>query len=727
MPKSSQSTNNASSGNNRQAALMRVMQLEASNSPDLTLFNYYSSDLGLIALRHAMQVIGDPIQLVSSGCTLVDLMEANSINFREVRTPVDLITSHRLLMLLISKDDGRPLVVYRKAERTLIFDPLLPIGPSLLRVEPSCQPFAYEIYVNWPSKLQSWIQLLNFSLKNHYSSLFAVILSALIVAIFNLSIPVLTNYLTSTVLPQGQLRLIVDTSFVVLLIGISSLVAQLFNSLAIVRVESLLNLRVESSLWTHLLRLPLSFFSKIGTADLMARISAISEMRQLISNGLLSTALGMIFSLTSIVLMVTYQAKLSLVAISFSFLSAFVMFLLVWRSAQLELPLQEGQAQVSNLGLQAVVGISQIRVGGNEPFVFERWFNDMSKLALLSQRNQTYSDALEILSKVLNPLGQALIFGMFILFLNQSQSEPATGSLGSNQLVASFVSFQAAYLSLNSQLSSLATQMAGSVARLVVLWKRSEVVMYAQPEEGVLSGNEHHIIDGQFVINNLQVAYPDQAEPILRDINLIIPHGKYTAITGPSGCGKTTLLRCLLRLMDSKAGAISVDGIDLHKLAIRPYRRQLGVVLQNTPLPNGSIYEIVCAGRAFSRDEVWEALSQASMADTVNSMSMQLETVITEGSNTISGGQRARIALARALLAQPRVLLLDEATSAVDSSTQAVITRTLEQLTITRIAIAHRISTIESADQIAVINNGLISELGTFHELTSKVGGYLVN
>jgi ABC-type multidrug transport system fused ATPase/permease subunit len=153
----------------------------------------------------------------------------------------------------------------------------------------------------------------------------------------------------------------------------------------------------------------------------------------------------------------------------------------------------------------------------------------------------------------------------------------------------------------------------------------------------------------------------------------------------------------------------------------------LGVVLQNTPLPNGSIYEIVCAGRAFSRDEVWEALSQASMADTVKSMSMQLETVITEGSNTISGGQRARIALARALLAQPRVLLLDEATSAVDSSTQAVITRTLEQLTITRIAIAHRISTIESADQIAVINNGLISELGTFHELTSKVGGYLVN
>jgi ATP-binding cassette subfamily B protein len=185
------------------------------------------------------------------------------------------------------------------------------------------------------------------------------------------------------------------------------------------------------------------------------------------------------------------------------------------------------------------------------------------------------------------------------------------------------------------------------------------------------------------------------------------------------------LLRCLLRLIEPDAGVINVDGIDLRKLAVRAYRRQMGVVLQNTPLPSGSIYEIVRAGRAYSREEVWESLAQAAVADDVKAMAMQLETVISDGAGSISGGQRQRIALARALVGQPRVLLLDEATSALDAPTQAAITRTLEQMPITRIAIAHRLSTIQSANQIAVIQNGLVSELGTYRDLSAQADGYL--
>jgi ATP-binding cassette subfamily B protein len=212
---------------------------------------------------------------------------------------------------------------------------------------------------------------------------------------------------------------------------------------------------------------------------------------------------------------------------------------------------------------------------------------------------------------------------------------------------------------------------------------------------------------------------------VLRDVNWVFERGSHCCVSGPNGCGKTTLLRCLLRLMEPNTGVINVDGIDLRKLAVRAYRRQLGVVLQNTPLPSGSIYEIVRAGRAFSRDEVWEALAQSSIADDIKAMAMQLETVISDGAGAISGGQRQRIALARALVAKPRVLLLDEATSALDAPTQAAITRTLEELPITRIAIAHRLSTIESASQIAVIQNGRITELGTYSELSDKANSYL--
>ena len=566
-------------------------------------------------------------------------------------------------------------------------------------------------------------------------SLLTVLFSALVVAIFNLSIPTLTSFLVGTVLPLGDLRLIVETSLVVLLVALCTVVSQGFSSLATVRMESLVNLRLETALWSHLMRLPLGFFQQLGTADLVTRVGSISQMRQLVSSGLLTAGLGLLFSLTNLVLMFVYQAQLAMVAAAFTLLSAIVMVALVMQAARLEKPLQEGQARVSDMGLQAVVGMPQIRVSGSEPFVFEQWITDVVRLGGLMRRGEAANNALEILARVLTPLGQVVVFIVLVVLLDQAKTAAAVpgaavapgslGTLGANQLVAAFVAFQAAYLSFNSQLSAMAVQVASTVARLVVLWQRSSVVMFATPEAGHDGSAKLLDLQGQLQLQSLQVRYPNAPEPLLSDINLTIPQGRYTAITGASGCGKTTLMRCLLRLMDPEAGVISVDGIDLRELAVRHYRRQLGVVLQNAPLPTGSIYEVVRAGRAYSRDEVWEALALAAMADDVERMPMKLETIISEGAMGISGGQRQRLSMARALLGKPKLLLLDEATSALDAPTQAAVTRTLESLPITRIAIAHRLSTIESADQIAVIAGGRVSELGTYAELSGRSGGYL--
>jgi ABC-type bacteriocin/lantibiotic exporter with double-glycine peptidase domain len=604
-----------------------------------------------------------------------------------------------------------------------------------LSKEHSLRPYAYEIYASLPVPLDSIWKLMSFALKSNLTPVFTVLFSALVVAIFNLSIPTLTSFLVGTVLPQGDLRLILETSLVVLMVALCTIVSQGFSSLARVRMESLVNLRLEAALWSHLLRLPLHFFQKIGTADLSERVASISAMRQLVSSGLLGAALGMLFSISNLGLMFIYQSQLALIAAAFTLVSAVVMLLLVLQAAKLEEPLQEGQARVGDMGLQAVVGMPQIRVSGSEPFIFGRWISDIGRLSLLMRRGESYNNALEILARTLTPLGQVVVFIALVNLLGQSKAEASVagalatpvglGAMQANQLVAAFVAFQAAYVSFNSQLSAVAVQVASTVARLIVLWKRSSLVMYATPELGYEGQSRMLSLNGSLEIQGLQVRYPGTPQPLLQNLNLSIPQGKYTAITGSSGCGKTTLLRCLLRLLEPEAGFISVDGVDLREISVRYYRRQLGVVLQNAPLPTGSIYDVVRAGRAFSRDEVWQALEQASIIEDVQRMPMQLETIISEGAMGISGGQRQRLSLARALLGNPKILLLDEATSALDAPTQAAVTRTLEQLDITRIAIAHRLSTIESADQIAVLAGGTVAELGTYSELCSLRGGYL--
>ena len=717
----------------RQEALLRGMASVQRQSIDV-LPHTEGGDARSTTLAYAMAVLGDPRSVVASEGSFTDLLEANNIAHREVKTPGDLATSTRTMMLVFAADDGRPLAVHRLGGQTVAFDSASglrePLDPGL-----ALKPYAYEVYASLPVPLRSVLQLLSFALTSNITPVLTVLFSALVVAIFNLSIPTLTSFLVGTVLPLGDLRLIVETSLVVLLIAVCTVVSQGFSSLATVRMESLVNLRLETALWSHLMRLPLGFFQKLGTADLVTRVGSISQMRQLVSSGLLSAGLGLLFSVTNLVLMFVYQAQLALVAAAFSLVSAIVMVVLVMQAARLEKPLQEGQARVSDMGLQAVVGMPQIRVSGSEPFVFEQWINDVVRLGGLMRRGEAANNALEILARVLTPLGQVVIFLVLVKLLDDAKAAaalpgaaPTPGSLatlGANQLVAAFVAFQAAYLSFNSQLSALAVQVASTVARLIVLWQRSTVVMYATPEAGHDGSAKLLQVQGQVQLQGLQVRYPDAPEPLLRDINLTIPQGTYTAITGASGCGKTTLLRCLLRLMDPEAGVISVDGVDLRELAVRHYRRQLGVVLQNAPLPTGSIYEVVRAGRAYNRDEVWQALDQAAIATDVERMPMKLETIISEGAMGISGGQRQRLGLARALLGKPRLLRLDEATSALDAPTQAAVSRTLETLPITRIAIAHRLSTIESADQIAVIAGGRVSEVGTYAELSNKPGGYL--
>jgi ABC-type bacteriocin/lantibiotic exporter with double-glycine peptidase domain len=209
---------------------------------------------------------------------------------------------------------------------------------------------------------------------------------------------------------------------------------------------------------------------------------------------------------------------------------------------------------------------------------------------------------------------------------------------------------------------------------------------------------------------------------VLDDVSLSIEPGAFIAVVGASGSGKSTLLRLLLGFEAAEHGDILYDGRSISTLDAASLRRQVGVVLQHARITSGSLFLNITSGLPYTIDDAWAAARLAGFDAEIEAMPMGMHTLMLEGSVTLSGGQRQRLILARALIGRPRLLLFDEATSALDNRTQAVVTESLTRLRTTRIVIAHRLSTVERADRIFVLDRGRFAEAGSFDELIARNG-----
>jgi ABC-type bacteriocin/lantibiotic exporter with double-glycine peptidase domain len=214
---------------------------------------------------------------------------------------------------------------------------------------------------------------------------------------------------------------------------------------------------------------------------------------------------------------------------------------------------------------------------------------------------------------------------------------------------------------------------------------------------------------------------------VLDSVNFQVRPGEFVAVVGPSGSGKSTLLRLLLGFETPTEGTVSYDGRDLVMLDVQEVRRQIGVVLQDARLRPGDIYSnIVGLSTQLTRDDAWYAAELAGLADDIEQMPMGIHTIVSEGGSGLSSGQRQRLIIARALAGRPKILLLDEATSALDNRTQAHVSQSIHaQLRgTTRVAIAHRLSTVIDADRIYVLSGGMIVQSGRYAQLIAEPGPF---
>jgi ABC-type bacteriocin/lantibiotic exporter with double-glycine peptidase domain len=256
-----------------------------------------------------------------------------------------------------------------------------------------------------------------------------------------------------------------------------------------------------------------------------------------------------------------------------------------------------------------------------------------------------------------------------------------------------------------------------------VSWDRAAPLLRAAPERSALRRDPGRL-SGKLDVTNVAFRYSPDAPPALNGVSIQAAAGEFIAIVGPSGSGKSTLIRLLLGLEQPLQGTIQYDGQDLRHLDSELVRRQIGVVLQNGKLFPGTLYENIIGSYPGTIDDAREAARQAGIEADIRALPMGMHTVVTEATAAFSGGQVQRLIIARALVGKPRILIFDEATSSLDNVTQAIITQSLSRLAVTRIVIAHRLTTVRQADRIYVFDKGRIAQTGKYDELVKAPGPF---
>ncbi|MBQ7516294.1 MAG: ATP-binding cassette domain-containing protein [Schwartzia sp.] len=285
----------------------------------------------------------------------------------------------------------------------------------------------------------------------------------------------------------------------------------------------------------------------------------------------------------------------------------------------------------------------------------------------------------------------------------------------------------ASFLSFNSAMGSFGNALNGFKAGIVTLWglmpamERILPILREKSEvsESKLPASE---LTGEMEVADVSFRYKPDLPLVLKNIRFSVRPGTFLAIAGSSGSGKSTLLRVLLGLEKPESGSVLYDGQDLGEIDVSSVRRQIGVVMQHGQLLEGSIFSNIVGSLPLTMDDAWEVARLVGLEADIKELPMGMNTLVNEGGTTFSGGQRQRLMIARSLVNHPRIVVFDEATSSLDNETQAIVSETLETMRATRIVVAHRLSTIQNADRILVLDRGQIVEDGTYDELMAKNG-----
>jgi HlyB family type I secretion system ABC transporter len=635
------------------------------------------------------------------------------------RTPVGGSASNGALAHNGSSTTANWVVVYTiKGDRLVIADPLNP--------SQTCETIPREtIEAAWNGEL--WQAELiqkqdRFSLAWFLPAVwkYRVLLSEVLFASFTLQVlglasPVITQVVIDKVMVQNSLSTLDVMAFAMLGVAVFEAILGTLRLFIFTHTARRLDLSLSAQLFRHLMRLPLSYFEARRVGDTVARVQELENIRQFLTGTAMTVVLDAIFAGVYLTIMFYYSIPLTFV--SLSVLPLFALLTLV------ATPILRGwlnetfnrSADSQSFLVETITGIHSVKAHTAEPVSRERWEGLFARFIRTGFKASTTSNISNNIADFLTNLSSLLLlyFGARLV-INQE--------LTIGQLVA----FQ-----------MLSGRMTGPLLRLIQLWQNLQQVLLSvdrigdilntAPEAEAGTGLVLPPLKGEVAFDQIFFRYQPNQEPVLKGISFKVEPGMLVGVVGRSGSGKSTLSKLIQRLYPSESGRILVDGFDIKTADLGSLRQQIGVVLQEDFMFNGTIFDNISLGNPdVTAEQVVEAARLAAAHDFISDMPSGYETNIGERGTALSGGQRQRLALSRLFLSDAPILLLDEATSALDSETEQQVLQSLQRVSENRTVflIAHRFAPLKKADLILVLEKGVLVEKGTHEQLLRQKGLY---